>query len=169
MDFFSAEERAAAVEQVGVARELALVLDTGLQSLNNGASGEARQAGAEVILGGMALEQVALTLLAAVLVLGMVMVWTLPRQATVPLKQIVLGMRKVVEGERDLTRRLNEERSDEVGDLARGFNSFVSQIHDVICDVRTKVQGIDSSTCRMAAAPAVSRKMRGPRKKRSWC
>ena len=53
-----------------------------------------------------------------------------------PLRQMVGLLGEVAEGAGDLTRRLDVERSDEVGALARSFNTVMAKLHDIITEVK---------------------------------
>lgn len=54
---------------------------------------------------------------------------------TKPLQTLVTMLHDIAQGEGDLTRRLAEDRRDELGEVARWFNQFVSNIHDIIAQV----------------------------------
>jgi methyl-accepting chemotaxis protein len=49
-----------------------------------------------------------------------------------PINATVQTLRDIAEGEGDLTRTLNESRTDELGELAHWFNVFVKRIHDLV-------------------------------------
>lgn len=49
-----------------------------------------------------------------------------------PINDTVRTLKDIAEGEGDLTRTLNENRSDELGELAHWFNVFVLRIHDLV-------------------------------------
>jgi methyl-accepting chemotaxis protein len=52
-----------------------------------------------------------------------------------PLARAKAGMREIAEGDVDLTRRLQIERRDELGDLAHDFNAFVASVQQVVWGV----------------------------------
>jgi methyl-accepting chemotaxis protein len=52
-----------------------------------------------------------------------------------PINQVVNGLRDAAEGEGDLTKRLAVKSRDEVGDLARWFNTFIEKIQVIIAEV----------------------------------
>lgn len=52
------------------------------------------------------------------------------------LTQTVTVLRDIAHGEGDLSRRLNVTGSDELGELAQWFNSFMDQLHQIINQVR---------------------------------
>jgi len=54
---------------------------------------------------------------------------------TKPLQTLVTMLHDIAQGEGDLTRRLAEDRRDELGEVAHWFNQFVSNIHDIITQV----------------------------------
>ncbi|GGY58988.1 methyl-accepting chemotaxis protein [Marinobacter zhanjiangensis] len=57
------------------------------------------------------------------------------RTVTVPLHRVTRTMQDIAEGEGDLTRRLPDEGNDELADMGRQFNAFVSKIHETIREV----------------------------------
>lgn len=48
-------------------------------------------------------------------------------------------------GDGDLTRRLDDTRSDEIGDVARGINAFVEKIHDAVVSMRSVAAQLSES------------------------
>jgi len=60
------------------------------------------------------------TLLVAVLVVFFVVT-----SATKPLQAVVGRIKDIAEGEGDLTQRLDQDRQDEIGEVARWFNTFL--------------------------------------------
>jgi len=69
----------------------------------------------------------------ALLFLGLVVL--LARGLVRPIRQVTLALVEIGGGGGDLTRRLDESRADELGDLARGFNRFLASQRDLIGDV----------------------------------
>ncbi len=63
---------------------------------------------------------------------GLVLAWLLGRSITCPLISTVKAMDDIAAGDRDLTRRLDEEGNDEIACLARSFNRFATQIQDLV-------------------------------------
>ena len=64
--------------------------------------------------------------------------WYFARSVARPLGSAVAALRDVASGDGDLTKRLGANTPDEVGDIARHFNSFASNLQDLI---RTIGQG----------------------------
>ena len=67
---------------------------------------------------------------AAILMAILVMV-----SITTPLSRMLHMLKDIAEGEGDLTRRLEADRTDEFGELSRWFNRFVDNIHAIISQV----------------------------------
>ncbi|MGF1762871.1 methyl-accepting chemotaxis protein [Aliivibrio kagoshimensis] len=67
-----------------------------------------------------------------IILISMLVVWLLLMKLTQPLRTLQIAMQNVAEGERDLTKRLEIESRDEIGQLAESFNSFVENIHQMM-------------------------------------
>ena len=59
----------------------------------------------------------------------------LARGLVKPIRQVTSALVEIGGGGGDLTRRLDESRADELGDLARGFNRFIGSLRELIGDV----------------------------------
>ena len=62
-----------------------------------------------------------------------------------PLNAVAERLHEIGQGEGDLTVTLDDSGSDELADLARGFNSFVAKIRDLIQDVAGSVDQLKGS------------------------
>lgn len=69
----------------------------------------------------------------ALLFLGLVVL--LARGLVRPIRQVTQALVEIGGGGGDLTRRLNDARADELGDLARGFNRFLGSQRELIGEV----------------------------------
>ena len=69
----------------------------------------------------------------ALFFLGLVVL--LARGLVRPIRQVTSALVEIGGGGGDLTRRLDESRADELGDLARGFNRFIGSLRGLIGDV----------------------------------
>ncbi len=76
---------------------------------------------------------IAIGLIAGIFVVGLAFLIT--RQIMQPLSKTIEMLQNVAEGEADLTQRLDENRADELGDLAKWFNVFARRLHDIIAKV----------------------------------
>ncbi len=59
----------------------------------------------------------------------------LSRMFIKPVTKISEGLKDIAQGEGDLTKRLEITSTDEVGELGRWFNTFITRIHDIITDL----------------------------------
>ncbi|AJQ92333.1 methyl-accepting chemotaxis protein [Gynuella sunshinyii] len=72
-------------------------------------------------------------IIALVLIAGSGLVGTFFAKMLVkPINSTVAALQDIAGGDGDLTARLDEARTDEIGDLAVAFNQFVSRIHDIV-------------------------------------
>ncbi|MGV6398044.1 methyl-accepting chemotaxis protein [Pseudomonas caspiana] len=78
--------------------------------------------------------------------LGLLVIWLVARGIASPLKQMVLMLDDIAQGEGDLTKRLTSDRSDEVGQIAVRFNTFLSKLQAMISQVVTSVQKVSDSS-----------------------
>ena len=67
-----------------------------------------------------------------------------------PIKQVVAGIRDIAEGEGDLTVRLQIHSEDEVGELARWFNTFTDKLQKLIRDISENSDILNSSSSELA-------------------
>ncbi|MBN1853225.1 MAG: methyl-accepting chemotaxis protein [Pirellulales bacterium] len=65
----------------------------------------------------------------------LVIFWVLSYSITTPLKRTIAILKDIAEGEGDLTKRLDADRRDELGELAGWFNTFTSKIREIIVDI----------------------------------
>lgn len=119
---------------------LAIVLPTSavFADLNELQAGLTEQAEADTL--GMAL----VGLLVAGL--GMLVIWFVGYGIARPLRQMVVMLDDIAKGDGDLTRRLDVNRSDELGDIARGFNTFLGKLQSMITQVVSSVQKVSDSS-----------------------
>ncbi|MCV6588234.1 MAG: methyl-accepting chemotaxis protein [Marinobacterium sp.] len=78
--------------------------------------------------------------LAATVILGVALALGLARSLTTPLQQLLSAIRELSRGDGDLTRRLNLNRNDELGQLADEVDLFIEQIHTLVSDTRQALQ-----------------------------
>ena len=78
--------------------------------------------------------------------LGLLVIWLLAHGIARPLRQMVAMLNDIAQGEGDLTRRLTSDRSDELGAIAKGFNTFLSKLQAMITQVVSSVQKVSDSS-----------------------
>jgi|GEM_PF-928131 len=84
------------------------------------------------------------TLLVVVLIIALVVATVmlmLSRSIIMPINAMTNVLKDIADGEGDLTKRLPEDRTDEIGAACRQFNIFIDKLHGIIGKVaRTTVQ-----------------------------
>ncbi|VAW75258.1 Methyl-accepting chemotaxis sensor/transducer protein, partial [hydrothermal vent metagenome] len=66
---------------------------------------------------------------------GLLIAWLLSRLISKPLYKTITFMNNIAEGDGDLTVRLDVRSNDEVGQLAKAFNKFVSKMHKLVSEI----------------------------------
>lgn len=66
-----------------------------------------------------------------------------------PIRQLNTQLGEIADGDGDLTRRLDEGRSDELGQLSASFNRFVSKLHITFSQVAAQSSSITAATTKM--------------------
>ncbi len=62
-----------------------------------------------------------------------------------PIKEISYALKDTAQVEGDLTRRLNISRTDEIGQLASGFNAFIARMNNIIVDISQNAQTVTAA------------------------
>ncbi|MFC1862995.1 methyl-accepting chemotaxis protein [Thermodesulfobacteriota bacterium] len=70
----------------------------------------------------------------------------LPRSIIRPINKVVARIKDIAEGEGDLTLRLDEISRDEVGALARWFNTFIEKLQAMIRSVAENAENLNNSS-----------------------
>ncbi|WP_210644217.1 methyl-accepting chemotaxis protein [Pseudomonas sp. Tri1] len=68
--------------------------------------------------------------------LGLLLIWLTAYGVTRPLLSVAHMLDAIVEGDGDLTQRLPNDRRDELGQLASGFNRFLDKLQPIIRDIQ---------------------------------
>lgn len=74
-----------------------------------------------------------------------------------PLANVASALKEIGEGDGDLSQRLNTDVKGEVGELALGFNAFVSKIQNLIVEVKSGIQELSAATNRMGGVVDTTR------------
>jgi methyl-accepting chemotaxis protein len=111
-------------EKINVMKEVEDILARGVMDVADGLAAGAKRAlvfsiTLSVILGGIAIAT------------GLLVMTSI----TTPLSRMLHMLKDIAEGEGDLTRRLEEDRKDEFGELSHWFNRFVDNIHGIVSQV----------------------------------
>ncbi len=91
------------------------------------------------------------------LLLALVIGTLASRTILTPLRETTLVLKDISEGEGDLTKRLDDSRKDEFGELALYFNAFASKIGHLIGSIADNVNTLDAAA---GSLETVSSKLR---------
>ncbi len=80
------------------------------------------------------------------LVFGAVSATLITRSITRPLSAVIINLKEIASGEGDLRRRLNADRRDELGELARWFNQFVGKLQSIVQSLSGNSQALEQSS-----------------------
>jgi methyl-accepting chemotaxis protein len=73
------------------------------------------------------------------------------RAITKPVLSVVDGLRDIAEGEGDLTRRLDVDSKDEMGELVKWFNIFIEKIQNIMKDITVGTETLSASATELSA------------------
>ncbi len=76
----------------------------------------------------------------------------LNRTLSRPLGHVIDQLRDISEGEGDLTRRLDVRNTDEIGQLALCFNTFVEKLHDILSRVKGSATDVAAASQQLSSA-----------------
>lgn len=89
--------------------------------------------------------------LAVILLAGAAITFVITRFITRPLSAVVDRLTDIAEGEGDLTQRVPETSTDEIGQLACAFNTFVSKVQNAVREVGETSATVGESAARLTA------------------
>ena len=69
-----------------------------------------------------------------------------------PINNLIERVKDIAQGEGDLTQRIEVNSEDEVGQLGKWFNAFVTKIHDVIAEVTNASTDVAAASTEIAAS-----------------
>lgn len=73
------------------------------------------------------------------------------KSMTRPIFKVVDGLKDVAEGEGDLTARLEVKSKDEVGELAKWFNTFIEKLHEMIKNMAGSADTLNESSSELSS------------------
>lgn len=86
----------------------------------------------------------------AIALVALFFIWLMARQIVAPIRAVVARLKDIASGEGDLTQRIEIQRQDEIGELAKWFNSFLNTLQSTISQVIDTVAGTRISAERAA-------------------
>ena len=93
-----------------------------------------------------------LTIVGASVLAGILIGVLLSRSITRPVKATVAMLKDIAEGEGDLTKRVDQSRGDEMGELGKWFNTFVQKVHDIISEIASSAHEVAGASTQIAAS-----------------
>ena len=150
VDCYVDENRVRGNSLVADARGQAAAVDERLGELLDSADASVRQDVETVVAGNSGIQNAAVgsLLLGVVLVAGLS--WLFARWITRPIQRVVAILRDIAQGEGDLTQRLDANRSDEFGELAKWFNTFVEKLHGIISEMAGNAEALNRSSSELS-------------------
>ena len=88
-------------------------------------------------------------IIAAQIIVGL-LIYFASKSITNPINQAVEGLKDIAEGEGDLTMRLDVSSKDEVGEMAKWFNTFIEKLQNIIIKIADNASSIDVSSNRLS-------------------
>ncbi len=85
-----------------------------------------------------------------VLALLIALSWLVSRSIIIPLRATAAAMHEIAAGEGDLTIRIDASGSDELADLAAGFNGFAGKVQQTVLQMRVFGEQLTDSAATMA-------------------
>lgn len=77
---------------------------------------------------------------------GLLAIWLISRRITRPLRDMVVMLDNIGQGEGDLTQRLHIDSRNELGQIATGFNTFLTRLQGMISEVVGSVQKVSDAS-----------------------
>jgi len=77
------------------------------------------------------------------------MAFLIARSFTKPLHKTIAMLQDVAEGDGDLTKRLDESRQDEIGEVAHWFNVFIGQIQAMVAEIASNSEVLSHGSNRL--------------------
>ncbi len=79
------------------------------------------------------------------IILILACIWFVTKLVVKPVKIMVLRAKDLAEGEADLTRTIQVDSRDELGELAEWFNKFIYRIHSLVVDVKSGALNVSAA------------------------
>jgi methyl-accepting chemotaxis protein len=105
---------------------------------------------AEIMAPVKSLGKLNLLVAATVIAIATVLIFFVTATVVKPINRVVAGLQDAAEGDGDLTKRIDITSSDEVGELARWFNTFIEKIQRIISEVTQNAQNLTNASKELA-------------------
>lgn len=104
----------------------------------------------ELVTGVNHTQSIVTVLLIITIILGVLGTWMMSLSIVGPIKRAAAAMHDIAEGEGDLTQRLAVNGSDELADLSRSFNTFMSRVQELVSQVAGSTSQLASAAEEMS-------------------
>lgn len=88
---------------------------------------------------------------------GLLLIWLVAGGLSLPLRKMVGMLMDLGQGEGDLTLRLKEDRTDELGAISRGFNRFLGKLQSLVASIISCAKQIDDASIRASQSANLTR------------
>ena len=79
-------------------------------------------------------------------IFGVLIAFFLTKIIITPIKMVVGALKDISQGEGDLTRRIDIDTKDEIGELAKWFNAFIARLNNIIVDIGSNSETVTASS-----------------------
>jgi methyl-accepting chemotaxis protein len=86
------------------------------------------------------------------LILGSLIAFVLARVIIRPIQRVVAALKDISEGDGDLTQRIHINTHDEIGELAKWFNAFISRLNTIMVDIGSSSATVSASSGELLGA-----------------
>ena len=90
--------------------------------------------------------------IAGLVLLALVLTVLLRREIVRPINSLADRLKDIAQGDGDLTKRIDYDARNEIGEVARWFNQFVDKLAPVIAQVRTTANSLSSASDQVSAS-----------------
>ncbi len=85
------------------------------------------------------------------ILIGSLLFYALIKKLFEPIKKLIERLKAIAEGDADLTHKLDEDRSDELGEMARQFNKFLGRMRNIMVSVSDLSGGMTKSISELSS------------------
>ena len=90
--------------------------------------------------------------IAGLVLLALVLTALLRREIVRPISLVADRLKDIAQGDGDLTKRIDYDAGNEIGEVARGFNQFVDKLAPVIARVHTTANSLSNASDQVSAS-----------------
>ncbi len=94
---------------------------------------------------------ITVVLIFVVIAISVVVLLIMNKTITRPIQNMVLLVNDLTKGDGDLTKRIKVDTNDELGDLAKEFNIFITNVQEIIGEVKSAADDVASGNAQLAS------------------